>query len=232
MTVRWIGQSGYIVKTQSTEIIIDPYLSDAVYRIANRKRCVKAPIEPWEIRSDAVICTHDHPDHLDSDAIAEMNKKLTFITTSEGKCRLEKMGFDAVCFVSVGESVSVGDIKITAVFAKHTVEAFGLIAEAEDIKLYFSGDTLFDKRLFEISKFAPDITFICINGKLGNMNADEAVVAAEKIGARVNIPNHYGMFESNTEDPRAFTDKIHNGFVMEFDKEYNVWDILNKEKIC
>ena len=52
------------------------------------------------------------------------------------------------------------------------------------------------------------------------MNADEAAKTAAQIGATVNVPNHYGMFASNTEDPRRFTDKIKNGFIMEFGQEY------------
>lgn len=35
MKIKWIGQSGYIIKTETTEIIIDPYLSDVVNRVAN-----------------------------------------------------------------------------------------------------------------------------------------------------------------------------------------------------
>lgn len=228
MIIRWIGQSGYIIKTQSTEIIIDPYLSDVVNRVANRPRLVEAPIKPSEVVADAVICTHNHLDHLDVDAISDMNKNLMFITTSEGKNTLTQMGFERVLAITVGEAVTVGDIEITAVYANHTVEAFGVIIKAEGKILYFSGDTLFDERLFDISKFNPDITFICINGKLGNMNVKEAVITAKKIEAHLNIPNHYGMFASNTEDPALFIDGIDNGFVMEFNKEYDIQDILNK----
>lgn len=65
MKIRWIGQSGYVIKTDTTEIILDPYLSDAVNRIVGRPRLVEPPIEPEKIRADAVICTHNHLDHLD-----------------------------------------------------------------------------------------------------------------------------------------------------------------------
>ena len=47
---------------------------------------------------------------------------------------------------------------------------------------------------------------------------------AKKIGAKVNIPNHYDMFESNSENPLLFSEKIEGGFVMEFDKEYTVFE--------
>ena len=220
MRIKWIGQSGYILNTGKTEIIIDPYLSDVVNRVANRPRLVDPPINPRDVKSDAVICTHDHLDHLDPDAIEKMDKSLTFITTREGKEKLNAMGFDKVFTLQLGKSVIIGDFTITAVYANHTVEAFGLIVKAEGNTLYFSGDTLFDKQLYKIQKYSPDITFICINGKLGNMNYEEAAVTARIIGAKINIPTHYGMFASNTEDPENFTRLVDNGFIMEFDKEY------------
>ena len=220
MKIRWIGQSGYVIQTDTTKIMLDPYLSDVVNRIANRPRLVEAPIKPEEIHADAVICTHNHLDHLDVDAIEKMNRDLLFITTEEGKEKLLTMGFSHVKALKAGESTVVGDVEITAVFAKHTVEAFGVVLQAEDTTLYFSGDTLYDEQLFEISKYHPDVAFICINGKLGNMNVEEAVRVAEAIGAKVNVPNHYGMFASNTEDPHKFTDRLQNGFIMEYNVEY------------
>ncbi len=226
MFIRWIGQSGYIIRAGRTEILLDPYLSDVVNRVANRPRLVVAPIKPNEIQADAVICTHNHLDHLDIDAVAEMDRHLFFLSTFEGRNTLAEMGFSRVKVVSAGEKVVVGDVEITAVYANHTVEAFGVILRAEGYTLYFSGDTLFDERLFEIAQYHPDISFLCINGKLGNMNVDEAVAVAKCIGAKINIPNHYGMFASNTEDPNMFADQLDNGVIMEFNKEYEVKEIL------
>lgn len=116
----------------------------------------------------------------------------------------------------------VGDFEITAVFADHTIEAFGLIVKAERKTLYFSGDTLYNERLFDIAKYSPDATFICINGRLGNMNVEEALIIAKKIGAKLNVPNHYDMFATNSEDPHLFIDRIDGGIIMEFDIEYRL----------
>lgn len=222
MKIRFLGQSGYILKSGNTEIIIDPYLSDSVNRVAGRPRTLPIPINPKDIICDAVICTHNHLDHLDPDTVMEINENQFYITTNEGVAELKKLGRENAAALNVGDSIKVGDFQITAVFADHTVEAFGLIVKAENKTLYFSGDTLYNEKLFQISEYAPDITFICINGRLGNMNVDEALVTAKKIGAKINIPNHYDMFESNSENPLLFSEKIDGGFVMEFDKEYTV----------
>ena len=220
MTITFLGQSGYVLKTCHTELVIDPYLSDSVNRVAGRPRVLPIPIRPQEIHCDAVVCTHDHLDHLDPDTASYIHEGQLFITTAEGRTHLEQLGKTNVNVLHVGESLIVGDCKITAVFAHHTIEAFGLIVEAEGKVLYFSGDTLFDEQLFRIKDYHPDIAFLCINGRLGNMNVSEALQVAKKIGAKINIPNHYDMFASNSENPRLFSDHISGGMILEFDTPY------------
>ncbi len=222
MIIRTLGQSGYIIKSGKTEIVLDPYLSDSVNRVAGRPRALPLPIEADKLKPDAVICTHDHLDHLDPDTVSLMSSSQLFITTQGGKEKLLSLGKKNVKALSVGESISVGDFCVTAVFADHTVEAFGVIVEAEDITLYFSGDTLYNEKLFDISAHRPDATFICINGRLGNMNVEEALETAKKIGAPINIPNHYDMFVSNSENPHLFADKIDGGFIMDFNSSYEL----------
>ena len=221
MKIKFLGQSGYIVKTEKAEIIIDPYLSDSVNRVAGRPRILPIPINPEHVKCDAVICTHNHLDHLDPDTVKDIKDGQLFITTKEGKTELKKLGKTNVATLNAGESITVGDIELTAVFADPTVEAFGLIVKAENKTLYFSGDTLYNEKLFDIAQYNPDITFICINGRLGNMNVEEALVVAEKIGAKINIPNHYDMFASNSENPRLFADNISGGMILEFNEYYN-----------
>ena len=219
MKITFIGQSGYVIKTVNTEIIIDPYLSDIVNEVANRPRTLPVPINPQDIMAAAVICTHNHMDHLDIGAIPLMRENQFFVTTNEGKEKLKELNHTNVKALNFGDSIVIGDVEITAVYANHSTEAFGVILKAEGKTLYFSGDTLYDEKLFDIAEYKPDFTFICINGRLGNMNVEQAVEVAKKIGAKVNIPNHYDMFESNSENPHLFTDNISGGRILEFNKE-------------
>ena len=61
-----------------------------------------------------------------------------------------------------------------------------------------NGEMYSGEKLFEIKMFKPDVAFLCINGRLGNMNVDEALITAQRIGAKINIPNHYDMFACKT----------------------------------
>jgi L-ascorbate metabolism protein UlaG (beta-lactamase superfamily) len=50
--------------------------------------------------------------------------------------------------------------------------------------------------------------FVCINGGMGNMGIDEAVKLTRLLRPRVVVPNHYGMFEENTDDPVRFRTRL------------------------
>ncbi len=220
MMIRPLGQSGYLLESGQTRLLLDPYLSDAVERIAGRPRLLPRPLEPAAVTADAVICTHDHADHLDSDAIRLMPRGLRFVSTPGGCDRLRALGRTDFVALATGDSLTIGDFELTAAFARHTVETFGLIARAEGLTLYFSSDTLFDERLLEVAAYRPDAVFICINGRLGNMNTEEALAVCKRLGAGINVPNHYDMFASNSAEPAKFSDRIAGGRTLEFNREY------------
>lgn len=228
LTVRWIGQNGYILRDGVTEICIDPYLSNVVDRVAKRGRMVEAPLPPEELASDAVICTHNHLDHVDIDAIPRMKKEnMLFLAPTDAKETLTECGVTRYLPFDEGNSYRIGDFKLTAVFADHSVPAVGVIVEHGDITLYFSGDTEYHERLCELKDRKIDVMFICINGRLGNMNVDEAVRLTEILSPRVGVPTHYGMFESNTEDPQKYLTRVACGFEMKHDTEYSFKEVLS-----
>lgn len=224
MILRPLGQSGYELKTACTRILIDPYLSDIVGRLHGRPRLL--PVPTVEIPCDGVFCTHNHLDHLDPETAALFPEKQAFFTTQEGCNKLHELGRRNTTALHIGQSITLGDMEIIPVFAAHTVDAVGLVVKAEGIILYFSGDTLYDERLSEIAAYRPDITLICINGKLGNMNTGEALKIAAAIGAKVNIPNHYDMFASNSADPHLFADHIPGGKILQFNRPYDTAELL------
>ncbi len=219
MKIKWIGQAGYILSDGMTQICIDPYLSDAVNRVSGRKRKLAAPFAPRELKADAVICTHEHLDHLDIDAIPDMDKKIHFFAPIECKETLIRAGALNYTEFNEGDRIRIGDFELSAVFAEHTVPAIGIVIDHGENTLYFTGDTLYSDKLANVKC---DMLFICINGKLGNMNVDEAIKITKMISPRTAVPNHYDMFESNSEDPDKF--EVNNRFIMEFNKEYEVKD--------
>lgn len=227
LKIKWIGQGGYILNDGKTEICIDPYLSDVVNRVANRPRMVKAPFLPGELKSDVVLCTHNHLDHVDIDAIPLMKKgNMLFLAPRDAEGTLKECGVENYKAFDEGTVHTEGAFTLEAVFADHTVDAVGVIIKHNGITLYFSGDTEYNEKLEELKEYNIDIMFICINGRLGNMNVDEAVKLTEIIKPKVGVPTHYGMFESNTENSENYTSKVDCGFKMEYDTEYDVQEVL------
>lgn len=225
--IKWIGQSGYILNDGKTEICIDPYLSDVVNRIANRPRMVEAPFLPEELKSDVVICTHNHIDHVDIDAIPLMKKDdMLFLAPTDAQNTLKECGVEKYQSFDVGTQIKIGDFSLEAVYANHTVPAVGVVVRHGGKTMYFSGDTEYSTKLEELKEYNIDIMFICINGKLGNMNVSDAVKLTKIIKPKAGIPTHYGMFESNTENPFNYTSKLDYGFIMDYNKEYNVEEVL------
>ena len=227
LKIRWIGQSGYLLSDGENTICIDPYLSNAVDRVAKRGRMVNAPFLPQELVCDILICTHNHLDHLDVDAIPLMNKEnMIFLAPSHAEQTLAECGVINYIPFDEGAKFSLGAFGLTAVFADHSVPAIGVLVKHGDLTLYFSGDTEYNERLCELKDKAIDVTFICINGRLGNMSAEDAVRLTKIIAPRVGIPTHYGMFESNTEDPQKYVSALPCGFEMKYNTEYSVEEVL------
>ena len=227
LTIKWIGQNGYILNDGKTEICIDPYLSDVVNRVVNRPRMVPAPVSPEALKSNVVICTHNHLDHVDTDAIPLMNEEeILFLAPTDAKRTLFECGVRNYKEFDVGTKLKAGDFELEAVFADHTVPAVGVIVKHGGITLYFSGDTLYNRKLEELKDYNIDIMFICINGKLGNMNVEEAVKLTKILCPKIGVPAHYGMFESNTENPLLYTSELSCGFEMAYNTEYNLLEML------
>ena len=227
MKITWIGQNGYILNDGKNEICIDPYLSDVVNRVANRPRMVTAPFFPEDIKSDVVICTHNHLDHVDIDSIPRMNKEnMLFLAPDDAKSTLLKCGVTNYKPFNEGTKIRIGEFELEAVFADHSVPAVGVIVRHGGITLYFSGDTEYNRKLEKLKDYGIDIMFVCINGKLVNMNVKDAVKLTKILCPKVGVPTHYGMFESNTENPLLYTNELSCGFIMAYNTEYDMAEVM------
>ncbi len=229
LKIKWIGQGGYIFNDGKTQICIDPYLSDVVNRIAQRPRMVEAPFLPERLNCDVVICTHNHLDHVDIDAIPLMKKdNMLFLAPRDAQKTLVDCGVVNYQTFDEGTSVKIGNFELKAVFADHTVPAVGVVVKHNGRVLYFSGDTEYNKKLEQLKEYNIDIMFVCINGRLGNMNVEQAITLTKIINPKAGIPTHYGMFESNTENPQNYISKINCGFEMKYNTEYDIEEVLER----
>lgn len=206
--VTWLGQAGYLLEFEGYRVCIDPYLSDAVEREEGLKRLFPAPLQPEALRADFVILTHDHLDHLDPDtlpAIAKASPATCFAGPKSCMQHLALLQIENRRLFARGDMLQIGSLSFHGVFSKHTPDSIGLVVQPPcSGGIYFTGDTEYDSALLQVCRFHPEILFTCINGKLGNMGYQYAALLARMLEVHIAIPNHYGLFRENTEDPEKF----------------------------
>ena len=228
LKITWLGQGGYMLDDGDLRLCIDPYLSDSVFKASGKVRLIDPPIKPNELECEVMVCTHNHLDHVDPDTISVMKSRDTALFLAPCDCEEKMRSLGVINYEAFDDGCrkSVGNFALEAVFADHTSKsAIGVVVRHGGLTLLFTGDTFYNERLREYKKFNVDLLFICINGKLGNMNVDEAVRLTAEIGAKVGVPTHYGMFAVNTEDPEKYTSRVRPSFEMKVGVTYDVCEI-------
>lgn len=233
---KWLGQGGFELLVGDRRIVIDPYLSNSVLKLDGFNRLMPLPVEPGALKSDILITTHDHMDHLDPDTLMATDFSANTYAGPEDCLRhMRQIGIpeERTRRLGAGDVVHIGDARIMGVPAVHTApEAIGVVVDYRGTRLYFSGDTLYDARLRDIGALDIDVMFICINGKLGNMDYREAARLARELNCRVAVPNHYGMFAENTIDPALFKDELADSGIYVHEPVFNeyceIYELLRR----
>jgi L-ascorbate 6-phosphate lactonase len=232
VTVTWYGQAIFFLRSAEASILIDPYFSDSIASQGFIRLYAPLP-RRGELETDYVIATHDHGDHLDIETLRDYVRWKRFYGPPSCAEHLKQEGFpgEAVGLFKRGDEISLGDFRLSAVHAEHTEDSIGIIVETGGKKLYFSGDTLMNRRLFSIAEKNPDVGFICINGKFGNMTWQEAVIFAHALRLKNAFPCHYDLFAVNSENPAFFTSAFQGspirGRILERGKPYCLEEIAD-----
>ena len=209
----FLGQSGFVFRGGRTTLAIDPYLSDSIGRRDTRfSRRYPPPILPRDLHVDILVITHDHLDHLDPETLRAYphQRKTTWIGPRLVCRKLEKIGIPRASILRVdsGEEVRVRDVIVRGTYAVPTdptvMDTTGYFFTFPGGKTaWHTSDTAFSELL---CKAAPkcDVLLPVINGKRGNLGAEQAAELARRVKPRFAIPHHHDLMELNAEDPRAF----------------------------
>lgn len=211
-----VGQAGFILKSASGQLLgIDMYLTDCVERVEGHKgykRLLPKILAPSDIEFDVVIATHFHKDHFDDDAIPQLltNGNTKLYAANDCKDDVKRLGIEKedITFVHPNEHYEHGDFAIDFVDCDHGTGApfaVGAVITVDGKKIYEAGDTCLRIDKVESLKKLGDFDVVIgpINGKYGNMNADEFAEFANALGG-LAIPCHYGMFPDHGGDPGRF----------------------------
>jgi len=213
MKATWLLQGSFLFESEGFRLLVDPYISDFVEKKQGLRRLAPPPLKAEELKPGFIYCTHNHIDHLDPVGLPEilaLNKGCRLSGPSSVAAKCATLGIEGAEIVRIGESFNAGPFALTPVKAFHSdPESTGLLIEEGGLLVYLSGDTEWKEELaklvLEAAGRTPDVAIICVNGKLGNMDAAHAVETVKALGVKTAIPMHYGLFAENTADPAEFT---------------------------
>jgi L-ascorbate 6-phosphate lactonase len=225
LSVWWLGQSGFLMKSRAGLLAIDPYLSEHLtkkYEATDRPhvRMTRAPIRGGDLRGvDLVLASHRHSDHLDPGTLPDLMAASTgAVLALPEAIRGHAIGMglpaDRLSGLEAGGRLEHAGFRVRAVPSAHegldTDEEgrhlyLGFVIESEGLRLYHSGDSLAYEGLADrLGADRFDVLFLPINGRdparqvPGNMSAAEAVDLAAILKPRYVVPHHYDMFTFNT----------------------------------
>ena len=225
----YLGQSGYVLKTQESVLYIDPYLSDYVehpdgLNEKSMKRNFPPPVNPMEIQIiDAVLCTHSHADHMDPWTLEKIDQDFKLISTENAYLNNPvELPSESLEFIGYNNSIMINNIKIEAIPAAHyqlaskdgKPDCVSFIIKAFGKTLFFWGDGVIYTGLFaQLEKYTFDAFFAPINGRdwfreqrgiIGNINARELAELCQGIHVDLVIPNHCDLFDYYSEYTQYF----------------------------
>jgi L-ascorbate 6-phosphate lactonase len=227
----WLGQSGFLIKSPSGVLIIDPYLSEHLthkYAATDRPhiRMTEAPFRGHDVTfANLVLASHKHSDHLDPGTIPgllDASPTAQLVVPRSNLGHAESLGIPShqLTGIDAGTSIEAAGFQVRAIPSAHegldTDEAghhlyLGFVVEVEGLRLYHSGDSLaYDGLVDHLGPDPFDVMFLPINGRdpsrgvPGNMSAAEAVDLAIQVRPRFVVPHHYDMFTFNTVPVETF----------------------------
>ena len=229
----WLGQSGYLVQWQGKHLLLDPYLSDSLtlkYATTDKPhvRISELVIRPDMLTFiDVVTSSHNHTDHLDGATLIplmEQNPEIDLIIPEANRafvCKRIERELNFPIGLNDNQSIALqSGFVIHGIPAAHNelerdekggCKFMGYIIKFGDYTIYHSGDTLWKEEIITaLQPFNIDLAILPINGNrperrvAGNLEANEAVRMAKKIGAKMVIPCHYHLFAFNTVEPDEF----------------------------
>jgi len=177
---------------------------------------------------DVLIVTHKHADHFDLDAVKAIyaQSKPTILTTKELVDAMANADVPAR-LLKIGQVEEMVGFRIVGVRADHVVrgevvDAFGVVVEADDKRVYHTSDTIY----FEEKPSGIDIVFVPINNRGVAMDFESAAKFVRELSPKIAVPVHYDSPKDSHINPndwvKLLTDSKIEARVMAFGEQLQI----------
>ena len=219
--VTWIGHAGFLIQAGGLNILTDPQFSERASPVsfAGPKRLAPPGLAIKDLpKIDAVIVSHNHYDHLDSDTVKALGNAPRYFVPPGFKPWLKERGITNVQELDWWEWADLRGLRFHAVPAQHFTnrtlfdrnEALwaGWVIETPVGKIFFSGDTGYAPLFAEIGKqLGPmRLSFIPIGGysprwfmKAMHVDPPEAVRIHQDVRSEQSVGMHWATFKLTDE---------------------------------
>jgi L-ascorbate metabolism protein UlaG (beta-lactamase superfamily) len=220
-TVTWWGHATVAMHVAGVRLVTDPVLRPAV---AFLRWAHEPPPRGLAQRTDIVLVSHPHRDHLDLPSLAMFTPGTQFLVPVGSGPLVRRVARGPVTELAVGDTATVDGVQVRATHAEHdgrrsagwTPErtagpALGFVVSAGST-IYFAGDTDLFAGMADVDPRL-DLALLPVSGwgltlAAGHLNPLRAAQALRMLGARRAIPIHWGSLRIPVLwrlDPSRFT---------------------------
>jgi L-ascorbate metabolism protein UlaG (beta-lactamase superfamily) len=233
LNIWWLGQSGFLLQYEGTHLLCDPYLSDAPGTRSGDSRqslvrMTEVAVEPAERDFVRLVTASDlQPDHLDFQTLgplAEVNPTMElFVPEAIREEVTRRLGLEPDLVNGLDDNVSenLDEVTVLGIAAageqdrdeQGRCRRLGYVLQLGPWMIYHSGDVvLFDGLEERLQAFAIDVALLPVSGRrpetglADTLSPYEAAQLARAIDARLVIPCHYEMFDSDASPAEEFAE--------------------------
>jgi L-ascorbate metabolism protein UlaG (beta-lactamase superfamily) len=225
----WLGHSTVLLKLDGVTILTDPVFSNRIGLnfgplTIGLKRLVEPALRFTETpHPDIILLSHAHMDHFDLPSLRALESNTTrVITASRTSDLLRVKRFNRVDELGWGDSVRVGDARVSAFQVRHwgarmqsdTYRGFnGYCIETPRYRVLFGGDTALTGTFRQLrSSRRLDLAIMPIgayNPWIGaHCTPEQALQMANDAGAEIILPVHHQTFQLSREPKREPIERL------------------------
>ncbi|MDQ2790664.1 MAG: MBL fold metallo-hydrolase [Actinomycetota bacterium] len=212
----WLGHASFLLRLGGLTVAVDPVLSQRI--LGAGQRFTPPGLDRLPLL-DLLLISHNHYDHLDAPTLRPLARDTPVVAPGGLGRWFRYRGFTAVTELDWWESVRVGPLEVAFVPAHHwsrrglfdhcaTLWGGFILTVPDGPRVYHAGDSAYGPFFAEIGSRYPgiDAAMLPVGAYAPrwfmhtmHMDPEEAVQAAQDIGARIMVPMHWGTFQLSRE---------------------------------